>query len=104
MGSGSYPEQWQLDKRSAQQEAENKQKKEEIKKIRAELDDVKSGDAAIEERARSELGMTGQGETFFEVILQPDNKAKSEVTEKAEQIQTTPEKNTDIINNNESDE
>lgn len=74
VGSGSYPQQWRLDQRTTAQEAENKQKKAEIKKIQAELDDVKSGDAAIEERARSELGMTGADETFFEVILQPDEK------------------------------
>jgi len=83
VGSGSYPQLWQLDERTTQQEAENKKKKEEIKRIQAELDDVKSGDAAIEERARSQLGMTGQGETFFEVILQPDEKTKKQEAEQS---------------------
>ena len=71
VGSGSYPQRWGLDERIISQEAENKEKKESITKIQAELEDVRSGHAAIEERARSELGMTGKGETFFEVILQP---------------------------------
>ena len=86
IGSGSYPDRWRLDERTTSQEIENKSKKEQIKKIQAELDDVKSGDAAIEERARSELGMTAKGETFFEVILKPD-----EVKTKTIEI-ITPEK------------
>lgn len=73
VGSGSYPERWRIQERSATQELSNKEKQQQIDKMKAELDDASSGDAAIEERARSELGMTGKGETFYEVILQPDN-------------------------------
>lgn len=72
VGSGSYPQRWGLDERITAQQAENKDKKAQITKMQTELEDVKSGHAAIEERARSELGMTGEGETYFEVILQPD--------------------------------
>lgn len=54
------------------QKAANELQKENNRKIRAELDDAKSGNDAIEERARSELGMTRKGETFYEVVLQPD--------------------------------
>ena len=77
VGSGSYPQRWELEKRAIAQEAANTDRKDQIKKIQADLEDVKSGNAAIEERARSELGMTGKGETFFEVILQPDEKEVS---------------------------
>lgn len=75
VGPGSYPDRWRLDDRKFIQEQANKVKKEQIQKIQAELDDVASGKEALEERARSELGMTKKGETFFEVILQPENKA-----------------------------
>lgn len=34
----------------------------------AEIDDLRSGLDAIEERARNELGMIKDGETFFRVI------------------------------------
>lgn len=34
----------------------------------AEVADLKAGMAAIEERARSELGMIGRNETFFQVV------------------------------------
>ena len=80
VGSGSYPERWRIQERSSTQELANTKRKEQIKKIKAELDDASSGSAAIEERARSELGMTGKGETFYEVILQPQNKDKKSIT------------------------
>ncbi len=80
VGSGSYPERWRIQERSSTQELANTKRKEQINKIKAELDDASSGSAAIEERARSELGMTGKGETFYEVILQPQNKDKKSIT------------------------
>jgi|SRR6185437_797723 len=37
-------------------------------RLAAEVQDLKSGTAAIEERARSELGMIGPNETFYQVV------------------------------------
>lgn len=39
--------------------------------LAAEVQDLKSGLDALEERARSELGMVKPGETFFHVIEEP---------------------------------
>ncbi|MET0050993.1 MAG: cell division protein FtsB [Candidatus Thiodiazotropha sp.] len=39
--------------------------------LQAEVEDLRSGKAAIEERARSELGMIKEGETFYQVVT-PD--------------------------------
>ena len=36
--------------------------------LAAEVEDLKSGEAAVEERARNELGMIKPGETFYRVI------------------------------------
>lgn len=36
--------------------------------LAAEVVDLKSGEAAVEERARSELGMIRPGETFYRVV------------------------------------
>lgn len=36
--------------------------------LAAEVEDLKSGEAAVEERARSELGMIRPGETFYRVV------------------------------------
>ena len=38
----------------------------------AEVSDLKQGSAAIEERARTELGMVKKGETFFQVVAPLD--------------------------------
>lgn len=40
--------------------------------LSAEVQDLKSGLEALEERARSELGMVKPGETFFQVIEKSD--------------------------------
>lgn len=37
-------------------------------RLAAEVQDLKSGTAAIEERARSDLGMIGPNETFYQVV------------------------------------
>lgn len=37
----------------------------------SEIDDLKQGSEAIEERARNELGLVKEGETFFRVIPKP---------------------------------
>jgi len=86
VGTGSYPDRWRTQERSTAQELANKEKKEQIDKMKAELDDAASGNAAVEERARSELGMTGKGETFYEVILQPD--APSDKSKKSIEIKS----------------
>lgn len=77
VGPGSYPDRWRLGDRTIVQEQENTDKQAQINKIQNELDDITSSKEALEERARSELGMTKTGETFFEVIMQPETK-KSE--------------------------
>lgn len=98
IGPGSYPDRWRLDDRTVIQEQENTAKQDEINKIQAELDDVSSGKEALEERARSELGMTKKGETFFEVIMQPETQKRkqnvaeepsSSTTEKSQQDKQT---------------
>ena len=90
VGPGSYPDRWRTEERTAKQAAENQLKKEKIKKIQAELEDAASGKDAIEERARSELGMTKKGETFFEVILQPETKPKKHIVIQADSQQKSP--------------
>ena len=93
VGPGSYPDRWRLNNRTVLQEQDNAAKQEEINKIQAELEDVSSGKDALEERARSELGMTKKGETFFEVIMQPDTpKRKQNVVDerKPEKVVDSP--------------
>jgi cell division protein FtsB len=52
------------------QTVENAELEERNEQLMAEVADLKSGMAAIEERARSELGMIGRNETFYQVVPQ----------------------------------
>ena len=69
VGHGSYPAKWQLEDEIKVMKQHNEAQKEQNRQIRAELDDAQSGNDAVEERARSELGMIRNRETFYEVIL-----------------------------------
>jgi cell division protein FtsB len=68
VGNGSFGEVYRLDQTIVAQEKENAVAKERNLALQAEVDDLKHGMDAIEERARSELGMIKKDETFFRVI------------------------------------
>lgn len=67
-GSGSIPAVWHLRQQVVAQKIENAQLQERNNALVAEVMDLKHGLDAIEERARSELGMVKEGETFFHVV------------------------------------
>ena len=52
----------------AQQSATNAELNQRNAQLAAEVADLKAGMTAIEERARSELGMIGQSESFYQVV------------------------------------
>lgn len=66
-GLGSLPDLWRLRRAVEAQQDENHQLEERNAALAAEVADLKSGLEAIEERARSELGMIRDGETFYQV-------------------------------------
>ena len=57
-----------LDAQVEQQARDNAGLMQRNEALAAEVEDLKSGEAAIEERARSELGMIKPGETFYRVV------------------------------------
>lgn len=71
-GSGSFPRIWDMEKQIDVLEKSNSEKQEENRKLSAEIEEFRNGDDAVEERARSDFGMIKRGETFYQVILQPD--------------------------------
>jgi len=71
LGKGSWLRVWNLSQKIEAQQALNASYKLRNDTLRAEVRDLKQGNAAIEERARSELGMIKQDEVFYQVIDQP---------------------------------
>jgi len=55
----------------AVQRAENEQLAERNRQLAAEVRDLKTGLDALEERARSDLGMIARNETFYQVVPSP---------------------------------
>ncbi len=69
-GDGSVQEVWNLHQKSAQQKAQIKVLQLRNNALEAEVLDLKKGLEAIEERARSDLGMIRRGETYYQFIDQ----------------------------------
>ena len=68
LGAGGHREVAALRAQVQAQETENLRLQQRNEALAAEVDDLKSGEAAIEERARSELGMVKPGEVFYRVV------------------------------------
>jgi len=77
-GKNSVPDYLALEEEVTRQLVNNNKLKQRNKLLYADTDDLKSGTEAIEERARHELGMIKQGETFFRVIPNDDEAEKKE--------------------------
>lgn len=71
LGKGSWLKAWEVDQELAKQNDENTRLKARNASLDAEVKDLKTGYEAIEERARSELGMVKQDEIFFQVLEEP---------------------------------
>ena len=67
-GKGGWMRVWELDQQVQQQRRTNDGLRARNAALEAEVRDLKTGYDAIEERARSELGMIKQDEVFFQII------------------------------------
>ncbi len=74
-GDGDIREVWALREAIEAQAQENRRLRERNAALEAEVQDLKQGREAIEERARSELGMIKKDETFFQII---ENKSSAD--------------------------
>ncbi|QBG35471.1 cell division protein FtsB [Litorilituus sediminis] len=77
-GKNSVPDYLALKEDVARQQAANEKLRQRNKLLYADTDDLKLGVEAIEERARNELGMIKENETFFRII--PKDKIKQKET------------------------
>ena len=59
---------WRLEQAIATQQQENDALQARNRALAAEVRDLKDGHSALEERARTDLGMIGANETFYQVV------------------------------------
>ena len=70
VGDESLAEVHRLEQAIAEQQQRNVALEHRNRLLAAEVRDLKEGEAAIEERARRELGMIHEQETFYQVVEQ----------------------------------
>lgn len=80
-GNGSVPEVNQLEEIKQAQIEENNNLQERNRSLAAEVMDLKQGLEAVEERARSEMGMIKSNETFFQIVQVPETVTTDRVKE-----------------------
>lgn len=68
LGKGGWLRVWELDRQVAQVKANNDKLKERNSKLESEVQDLKNGTDAVEERARFELGMIKKSEIFVQIL------------------------------------
>jgi cell division protein FtsB len=71
IGKGSWLKVWDLNRQLEAQQQVNRQTQARNALLDAEVRDLKQGTAAIEERARSELGMIKRDEVFYQIVENP---------------------------------
>jgi cell division protein FtsB len=70
-GKGGWIRVWEVDREIRAQRGINRQLKSRNDALDAEVRDLKGGLEAVEERARSELGMIRHDEIYFQVLEAP---------------------------------
>jgi cell division protein FtsB len=83
---GGMPEVSRLELRVREQQMENRELKRRNESLAADVQDLKEGKDAVEERARAELGMIKSGEVFYQVV-EPERAARPEGSESQEGTQ-----------------
>lgn len=80
LGKGGWLKVWDLNRQVESKQQANQQTQARNALLDAEVLDLKQGTEAIEERARSELGMVKRDEIFFQIIESPPPSSVSTVT------------------------
>lgn len=65
---GGMREVERLEQAIALQSEDNRRRQERNERLAAEVEDLRAGGPALEERAREELGLVGEEEVFFQVV------------------------------------
>jgi len=90
LGRGGWLKVWDLNRQVAAQQQINRQTEARNALLDAEVRDLKQGTAAVEERARSELGMLKSDEIFYQIL---DNAANQTALAATSSVAVVPDKN-----------
>ena len=75
-GEGGFRDVQRLEQRVEEQAMENEMLAQRNRELQAEVEDLRQGLEAVEERARSELGLIKEDEEFYQVV--PGQKSEPE--------------------------
>ncbi len=67
-GEGGFSDVRRLEQRVEEQAKENEALAQRNRELQAEVEDLRQGLGAVEERARSELGLIKENEEFYQVV------------------------------------
>ena len=67
-GEGGFRDVRRLEQRVLEQSMENESLAQRNRELQAEVEDLRQGLEAVEERARSELGLIKENEEFYQVV------------------------------------
>jgi len=81
LGEGGFREVARLETRVEEQRLQNDELLKRNAELQAEVDDLRERLDAVEERARSELGLIKPDEQFYQVVPPPPDDAKKEKKE-----------------------
>lgn len=79
VGPGSLPEIWALESQIEQQTSLNEEQETRNEQLQSEVSGLGNDDAAIEDHARSELGMIKKNETYYQVIMKDQEEQQAPV-------------------------
>lgn len=68
LGKGGWLRVWDLDKQVVAAQKKNEELRARNAKLNSEVQDLRDGTGAVEERARYELGMIRDGEIFVQIL------------------------------------
>ena len=93
IGKGGWLHVYQMDKEVQSQQQKNQELEKRNKKLAGDVNDLRQGTRAVEERARIEHGMVKESETMVQIVQTDEELPKPITKPKAEKKEEAPKDN-----------
>ena len=93
IGKGGWLHVYQMDKEVQSQQQKNQELEKRNKKLAGDVNDLRQGTRAVEERARIEHGMVKESETMVQIVQNDEELPKPITKPKAEKKEEAPKDN-----------